>query len=120
MSGGACRVAETNKENNKKLTDSIAAQSDILDKFVDKFVKEMENCFKAMNTVIEERVTSFGTTQFNQSRELLEGRGSGLPGHSAHRPMPGFRQVLCARARQTTPAWILSASATGTPAYPRR
>ena len=64
---------ESNKENNKRLTDSIAAQSDILDKFVEKFVKEMENCFKAMNTVIEERVTSFGTTQFNQSRELLEG-----------------------------------------------
>lgn len=62
-----------NKENNQKLTDSIAAQSDILDKFVDKFVKEMENCFQAMNTVIEERVTNFGTTQFNQSRELLEG-----------------------------------------------
>ena len=58
-----------NKENNQKLTDSIAAQSDILDKFV----KEMENCFQAMNTVIEERVTNFGTTQFNQSRELLEG-----------------------------------------------
>ena len=67
------KEVETNKENNKKLTDSIAAQSDILDKFVDKFVNEMENCFKAMNTVIEERVTSFGTTQFNQSRELLEG-----------------------------------------------
>lgn len=67
------KEVETNKENNKKLTDSIAAQSDILDKFVDKFVKEMENCFKAMNTVIEERVTNFGTTQFNQSRELLEG-----------------------------------------------
>lgn len=62
-----------NKENNQKLTDSIAAQSDILDKFVEKFVKEMENCFKAMNTVIEERVTNFGTTQFSQSRELLEG-----------------------------------------------
>ena len=67
------KEVETNNENNKKLTDSIAAQSDILDKFVDKFVKEMENCFKAMNTVIEERVTNFGTTQFNQSRELLEG-----------------------------------------------
>ncbi len=67
------KEVETNKENNKKLTDSIAAQSDILDKFVDKFVKEMENCFEAMNTVIEERVTNFGTTQFEQSRDLLEG-----------------------------------------------
>lgn len=66
------KLTEANEENNTKLTTSIEAQSGILSKFVDSFVQEMQGCFTAMNKVIEERVTSFGTTQFTQSRELLE------------------------------------------------
>lgn len=65
-------LISANEENNSKLTDSIAAQSKILDKFVNSFITEMQGCFTAMNTVIEERVTEFGTTQFAQSREILE------------------------------------------------
>lgn len=66
-------LTKANEANNEKLTESIAAQSEILSKFVDSFVEEMQGCFTAMNSVIEERVTNFGTTQYTQSRELLEG-----------------------------------------------
>jgi hypothetical protein len=66
-------LTEAEKQNNEKLTDSIAKQSEILSKFVDSFIQEMQGCFTAMNTVVEERVTNFGTTQFTQSREILEG-----------------------------------------------
>lgn len=67
------KLTEANEINNAKLTDTIEAQSNILSKFVDTFVEEMQGCFTAMNKVIEERVTNFGTTQFTQSREILEG-----------------------------------------------
>ena len=67
------KLTEANAENNQKLTDSIAAQSEILSKFVDSFIEEMQGCFTAMKATVEERVTSFGTSQFAQSRELLEG-----------------------------------------------
>ena len=67
------RLTLANEENNNRLTSSIAAQSEILSRFVDSFVEEMQDCFNAMNSAIEERVTNFGTTQFTQSRELLEG-----------------------------------------------
>ena len=67
------RLTEANETNNNKLTDTIKAQSEILSKFVDSFVEKMESTFTAMNQVIEERVSNFGTTQYTQSREILEG-----------------------------------------------
>lgn len=67
------KLTEVNEANNNKLTDTIKAQSEILSKFVDSFVEKMEGTFTAMNQVIEERVSNFGTTQYTQSREILEG-----------------------------------------------
>ena len=63
------RISES---NNNTLNDSILAQSQILSKFVDTFVERMESTFEAMNTSIEQRVTTFGTTQYTQSRQILE------------------------------------------------
>ncbi len=63
----------TGKENNEKLTMSIAAQSEILSKFVDGFISEMQKTFEAMNTAIQKKVTDYGDTQFDQSRKILEG-----------------------------------------------
>ena len=67
------QLTKTNEENNNKLNDSIIAQSQILSEFVKNFMGEMEDTFKAMNATIEQRVSSFGTTQYEQSRQLLEG-----------------------------------------------
>lgn len=67
------RLTKANAENNSRLTNTIEAQSEILSKFVDSFVEKMEGTFTAMNQVIEERVSNFGTTQYTQSREILEG-----------------------------------------------
>ena len=68
-----------NKENNQKLTDSIAAQSDILDKFVEKFVKEMENCFKAMNTVIDHFGSKVKTKPVDEDHFLFDAEVSVSP-----------------------------------------
>lgn len=65
-------LTEASVANNDRLNDSIQAQSEILSKFVESFVERMESTFDAMNTVIEQRVTDFGTTQYTQSRQLLE------------------------------------------------
>ncbi len=64
---------KTNNENSEILNSSIEAQSEILAKFVDGFIGKMNETFEAMNTVIQQRVTDYGDTQFDQSRRILEG-----------------------------------------------
>lgn len=66
------QLMEVSSANNDKLNDSIVAQSAILSTFVDTFMDKMKGTFEAMNTTIEERVSNFGTTQYTQSREILE------------------------------------------------
>ena len=66
------QLMEVSSANNDKLNDSIVAQSEILSTFVDTFMDKMKGTFEAMNTTIEERVSNFGTTQYTQSREILE------------------------------------------------
>lgn len=65
-------LTKTTETNNNKLNESIVAQSAILSTFVDNFMDKMKGTFDAMNTSIEKRVTDFGTTQYLQSRKILE------------------------------------------------
>lgn len=64
---------KTNNENSEILNSSIEAQSRILSQFVEGFIGKMNETFEAMNTVIQQRVTDYGDTQFDQSRRILEG-----------------------------------------------
>lgn len=68
-----CKLKNATIETNEKLTSSIEKQGVILTKFVDGFISEMQECFKAMNSAIETRVTAYGEEQYKLSREILEG-----------------------------------------------
>lgn len=63
---------ELSRIYNEELTTNILSQSDILKRFVDDFVDRMDVIFKKMETSIEQQVQTFGNSQFEQSRKVLE------------------------------------------------
>lgn len=63
---------ELSRTYNEQLTNNILAQSEILKKFVDDFVERMDDIFKKMETSIEQQVQTFGQSQFEQSKQVLE------------------------------------------------
>ena len=65
--------ANNSKIYNERLNTSIGKQSEILEKFINDFVKRMDDIFKRMHGQIEQNIKDFGEEQFKKCADTLEG-----------------------------------------------
>lgn len=63
---------KNNKEYNDRLNTTISQQSAILEKFVNDFVKRMDDIFTKMHGQIEQNIKDFGEQQFKRCADTLE------------------------------------------------
>lgn len=63
---------ENNKVYNDKLNTTISTQSNILETFINDFVKEMNKTFENMNNQIQNQVENFSKDQFIKTSAVLE------------------------------------------------
>ncbi len=61
-----------NKEYNDRLNTTIGQQSEILERFVNDFVKRMDDIFTKMHGQIEQNIKDFGEEQFKKCAETIE------------------------------------------------
>ena len=64
--------SEMSQVYNDRLTSSISQQSVILEKFINDFVKKMDDIFVKMHGQIETQIQSFGEDQFRKSSVVLQ------------------------------------------------
>lgn len=72
ISGQMRADAQKNQEYNERLNNNISQQSAILEKFINDFVKRMDEIFVKMKDSVESQINSFGEEQFKKSSEVLE------------------------------------------------
>ena len=72
ISGQMRADAQKNQEYNERLNNNISQQSAILEKFINDFVKRMDEIFVKMKESVETQINSFGEEQFKKSSEVLE------------------------------------------------
>lgn len=63
---------ENNKSYNDRLNATISQQSAILEKFINDFVKRMDDIFTKMHGQIEQNIKDFGEEQFKKCADTLE------------------------------------------------
>ena len=72
ISGQMRADAQKNQEYNERLNNNISQQSAILEKFINDFVKRMDEIFVKMKESVESQINDFGKEQFKKSSEVLE------------------------------------------------
>lgn len=60
-----------NEEYNERLNSTLGSQSQILESFVNDFVRRMDDIFKEMGNDIRSNINTFGQEQFKNSADLL-------------------------------------------------
>ena len=69
------KLSEQDKKNevyNERLNTTISQQSEILEKFINDFVKRMDDIFVKMHGQIEQNIKDFGEEQFKKCADTLE------------------------------------------------
>ena len=72
ISGQMKADALKNQEYNERLNSNISQQSAILEKFINDFVKRMDEIFVKMKESVESQINNFGEEQFKKSSLVLE------------------------------------------------
>ena len=64
--------SDKNEEYNERLNTTIGQQSEILEQFINDFVKRMDDIFTKMHGQIEQNIKDFGEEQFKKCADTLE------------------------------------------------